>query len=51
MKKFIILLFITFMISSCSLTKPFIDSTHESIYIETFRDTTIYLKIENYGML
>lgn len=49
MKNFIILLFITFMISSCTLFKPaFIDSTHDSIYIETYKDTTIYLNDSTY---
>lgn len=48
MKNFIILLFITFMISSCSLTKPFIDSNRDSIFIETYKDTTIYLNDSTY---
>lgn len=48
MKNFIILLFITFTFSSCSLTKPFIDSNRDSIYIETYKDTTIYLNDSTY---
>lgn len=43
MKKLFIFLIIIFTFSSCSLTRPFIDSNRDSIYIETYKDTTIYL--------
>lgn len=48
MKKLFIFLIIIFTFSSCTLTKPFIDSTHDSIYIETYKDTTIYLNDSTY---
>lgn len=47
MKKLFIFLIIIFTFSSCSL-KPFIDSSRDSIYIETFKDTTIYLNDSTY---
>lgn len=49
MKKLFIFLIIIFSISSCTLFKPaFIDSTHDSIYIETYKDTTIFLNDSTY---
>lgn len=41
--KYKILIILIILFTGCKINKPYIDSKYDSIYIETYKDTTIYL--------